>query len=645
MRTWLLAMLAPLAVQAAPVLTSPDGALSVSMALDETTALRYTVSRAGGDVLLPSRLGLRLDGLEWVDGLALKGCGPVTSGRERYALTGKKRRVDQPYRAVACRIVNSRGQVLRVEWRAFNDGVAFRYVVAEAVPLRKRFVEELTSFRFPAAARAWLQPMQVAQTGWKNTNPAYEEHYRRDIPVGEPSPSPAGWVFPALYRVGDATDPSATWVALTEAGMDGSFHASRLQTASEGGEYRLGQPMAAEVVTGGGRLADVAGPMTTPWRVIAAAPLPALMASTLGTDLAAPAVPFAADRIKPGPASWSWALLKDDGTVYDVQKRFIDYAADMRWPYTLIDADWDRKIGWERIQALIAHARSRQVGLWLWYNSSGAWNETEYSPKGALIDPAQRRAEFRKLADAGIKGLKIDFFAGDGQSVIRYYVDLLEDAARAGLLLNFHGATLPRGWNRTYPNLMTAEAVKGFEFATFEQADQDAVPAHLAMLPFARNLFDPMDFTPVVFGDIPKIKRATRNGFELALSVLLLSGVQHYAETPEGMAAVPEYVRAFLRGLPRQWDDVRFLAGEPGKSVALARRAGDRWVVAAINAEAEPRTLSLDLRFLAGRIGTLIGEGDGPRDFRTEALRGGGVQRITLPARGGFVASFEPGHP
>ncbi|MET0208485.1 MAG: glycoside hydrolase family 97 N-terminal domain-containing protein, partial [Burkholderiaceae bacterium] len=432
-----------------PILESPDRQIEVGLRIQDGE-LRYTVQRLGESVLLPSQLGLALEGAEWRNGLKLAGCGTVTSGRERYALIGKRSVVDEPYRAVTCRVMNARGQTLRIDWRAFDGGVAFRYQAADKAPVRKRFKEELTSFRFDAGARAWLQPMQVAQTGWMNTNPAYEEHYRRDIPVGEASPSPAGWVFPALFRSGPAT-----WIALTEAGMDGRFHASRLQSGFEGGEYRMGQPMAAEIFPGGGLLADVAGTLTTPWRVIALGPLPSLMASTLGTDLAAPAVKFPADRLKPGPASWSWALLKDDGTVYDVQQRFIDYAADMGWPYTLIDADWDRKIGWERIQTLAAYAKGKGVGLWLWYNSSGAWNKTEYTPKSALIDAGRRRAEFARLSKAGIRGLKIDFFGGDGQSMIRYYVDILNDAAAAGLLINFHGATLPRGWARTYPHLMT----------------------------------------------------------------------------------------------------------------------------------------------------------------------------------------------
>jgi hypothetical protein len=241
----------------------------------------------------------------------------------------------------------------------------------------------------------------------------------------------------------------------------------------------------------------------------------------------------------------------------------------------------------------------------------------------------------------GVAGVKIDFFGGDGQSMIQYYVDILKDARDAGLLVNFHGATLPRGWSRTWPNLMTTEAVRGLEYTTFTQADQDAVPRHAAMVPFTRNLFDPMDFTPMVFGDIPKIRRATRNGFELAESILFLSGIQHFAETPEGMATAPEYVKAFLQALPRSWDEVRFVAGYPGRQAVIARRSGKAWYLAGLNADDEDAALDLDLSFLGGRSAQLITDGAGEREFTQVQLAGGAHRQLTIKAHGGFVARFE----
>lgn len=616
----------------ANALSSPDGQLQVDVSVNAEQQLVYTVQRAGQPVLLVSRLGLVLEQGDYANGLKLVATLPVKAHREQYTLAaGKKSRVD--YRANEQRftVANAAGQQLTLTLRASNDGLALRYSVDGAG--RKTFKDELTSFAFAPDARAWLQPMSVAKTGWKRTNPSYEEHYQADIPVGTAAPSHAGWVFPALFRSG------ANWVALTEAGMDGRFHASRLASDSTGGVYRIGLPEASEVNTNGHLLADINGTLTTPWRVLAIGPLKTVMESTLGTDLAAPAVAFDKAKLLPGPASWSWALLKDDGTVFEVQKRFIDYAADMRWPYTLVDADWDRKIGDAKMKELADHAKAKGVGLLAWYNSSGAWNDTEYSPKGALLTKESRAKEFARMKAIGVKGLKVDFFGGDGASSIAYYVDLLKETAAAGLLLNFHGATLPRGWSRTYPNLLTVEAVKGFEFATFTQEDQDKVARHAAMLPFARNLFDPMDFTPVVFHDIPNIKRATRNGFELAQSVVFLSGIQHYAETPEGMATVPASVRQLLRELPRHWDEVRFLDGEPGRFVVLARRAGQQWFVAGLNADDTPREVKLDLGWLGNRQGQLITDGAGEREF-TQSQLAAPTASLTLAPHGGFVARF-----
>jgi hypothetical protein len=548
---------------------------------------------------------------------------------------GKKRDISYRANEQTFSVQNARQQKMDIVFRVSNDGVAFRYIVAEpSLPLKK-LVGERTSFALPTAAKAWLQPMSVAQTGWSNTNPSYEEHYQMEIPVGTRSPTQAGWVFPALFRAGAGT--SATWLAISEASMDGSYQASRLAADSTGGKYSIGTPMAAEVYTNGGLLAEVEGTLTTPWRLIALGSLATVTNSTLGTDLAAPAIAFDKQLIKPGHASWSWAILKDDGTVYEVQKQFIDYAADMHWDYTLIDADWDRKIGYDRVKELATYAAGKGIGILVWYNSSGPWNKTEYSPKSQLLTHEQRVKEFKRLREMGVKGVKIDFFSGDGQSMIAYYVAILRDAADAGLLVNFHGATPPRGWSRTFPNLMTVEAVKGFEFTTFEQADQDKMPSHAAMLPFARNLFDPMDFTPMVFGDIPNIKRASRNGFELATSVLYLSGIQHFAETPAGMATVPDYVKNFLRELPRSWDDSRLVDGYPGRYAVIARRAGDTWYIAGINATDADKALTLDLSFVGGKQGVIIEDGAGQREFSQRGIAAGKKVAVTMKPHGGFV--------
>ena len=617
-------------------LTSPDQHLAVQFSQAQDGSIHYQVSRDGQAIIKESQLGLELLNADFANHLSLKKSSSVKVINDDYEMmVGKKRKIHYQANEQTYRLENATGQILEVIFRVSNDGVAFRYRVPNTEKKLLTFKNEFTSFAFDTSAKAWMQPIAVAKTGWSNVNPSYEEHYLMDIPVGTPSPMPSGWAFPALFKTGD------TWVAISESNVTRNFHASRLQADSTNGIYKIGLPMPEEVFTGGGLLAQTTEDLLSPWRIMAIGNLPTLMESTLATDVADPAIPFDKKLIQPGHSAWSWAILKDDFTTFDVQKKFIDYAADMHWDYVLIDADWDKKIGYEKLKELVDYAATKNIGVNVWYNSSGDWNTTAYSPKSMLLTHDQRVKEFTRLRDIGVKGLKIDFFGGDGQSMIAYYIDILKDAADFGFLVNFHGATLPRGWQRTYPNLMTMEAIMGFEFTTFSQKDEDLVPSHAAMAPFARNLFDPMDFTPMVFGDIPNIKRVTRNGFELAESVLFISGIQHFAEIPEGMATVPDYVKAFLQELPRSWDDVKFVDGLPGKYVVIARKSGDTWYVAGINAEDTDKHLTLDLSFIGNKKGLLISDGETEREFTQGDITVGAVVTVTLKAKGGFVAVYK----
>jgi hypothetical protein len=493
----------------------------------------------------------------------------------------------------------------------------------------------VTSFHFLPGTRAWLQPMAVAKSGWEKTNPSYEEYYEKGIPVGTPSPTGAGWVYPALFRSGGA------WLLVSESSVGRTYCGTRLRSDSPDGEYTVGFADPRETVFGGPAQPESTLPWRTPWRVIVVGSLKTIAESMLGVDVAEPPAKGASAGSGPGKASWSWALLKDEHTVYDEQKRFIDYAADMGWRYTLIDSMWDTQIGEEKIRELVKYAAGKGVRILLWYNSAGDWNTAPLAPRSRLLTHEDRAREFRKLKEIGVAGLKIDFFGGDGQSVMNYYHDLLEDTAQYGFVVNFHGATLPRGWHRTYPHLMTMESVRGFEYVTFDQGNADQEPSHATMLPFTRNVFDPMDFTPVVLDRVPRIERRTTSAFELATSVVFTSGIQHYSEIPEGMAKAPDYVREFMKDVPSVWEDVKFIDGFPGKFVVLARRGSGRWYVAGINGEATAVRLSLDLSELAAPVrGTLIADGDaGNLSFRRESLNlaAGEKLDVPLPPYGGFV--------
>jgi len=619
---------------------SPDGRLAVDFELDAAGAPSYSINLEGRPVLRSSRLGVVRDDADFTRGLRCVDWGRPERVSDHYEILTAKRRVNdyQANRRVYA-LQTVAGQRMDVIFQVSNDGVAFRYFFPETAPAVRRILAEASSFHLLPGTRAWLQPMSVAKSGWSQVNPCYEEFYLKDVPTSTPSPTGAGWAYPALFRSGD------TWLVVSEGSLPRNYCGTRLRPEAPDDEYTVGFPDPREVFPGGPAAPESGLPWLTPWRLVALGSLKTIAESTLGTDLADKPAHAPKFTYRPGKASWSWALLKDGKTTYDVQKQFIDYAAEMGWRYCLIDALWDQQIGYDQVKDLADYARTKNVGLLLWYNSAGDWNTAPQTPRNLMLTHESRVREFTRLKAMGVAGLKIDFFGGDGQSMIAYYHDILDDAAPFGFLMNFHGATLPRGWQRTYPQLMSMEAVRGQEYITFEQANADEEPTHAAMLPFTRNLFDPMDFTPMVLDRIPNIQRRTTSAFELALSVLFISGIQHYAEVPSGMAGAPDYVQEFLRELPTIWDDTRFFDGEPGRFIVLARRGGKRWYVAGINAGAAGRKWELNLAELGPRLaGEAIFDGGGNLRFRREkvSLPADGRWTASLGANDGFVAVLSP---
>ena len=616
-------------------IASPDKRIVADVWLNEDGSPRYSITRGQTRVLQDSKLGLIREDADFSRGLQTLAVSAVEAVNDEYELLTSKRRLNA-YHANrrTLSLQTSAGQKMDIVFQVSNDGVAFRYHFPETSSRVHRVTEEVSSFNFLPETRTWLQPIAAAKTGFAETNPSYEETYDREGILGTPSPTGAGWVYPALFRSGE------TWMLISESALGRNYAGTRLRNEWRSTEYRVGFPDKLEHFYGGPVAPESTLPWTTPWRLIVVGDLKTIVESTLGMDLAdKPLGDAKVPAPGPGKASWSWPLLGDSNTSYETQKRFIDYAADMGWQYTLIDALWDTQIGDAKMKELVEYARGKGVSILAWYNSAGDWNSAPQTPRGLLLTSESRKREFQRMKAMGVVGLKVDFWPGDGQSAIAYYHDMLEESARAGLLMNFHGSTLPRGWHRTYPHLMTMEAVKGLEFITFDQKNAEDAPTHAAMLPFTRNVFDPMDFTPMVLDRINNIERRTSSAFELALSVLFTSGIQHYAEIPEGMAKAPPYVRDFLKAVPSVWDDVKFIDGFPGKYVVIARRSADTWYVAGINAEKEPRAVRLDLRSLSAQGGTLITDGSGANLSFTQAsidARSNDV-KLTIAPRGGFV--------
>ncbi len=613
-------------------LESPDKSLSVEIGLTKNQNAFYLVKKNNQIVIDTSLLGIiRKDG-DFFNRMKLSSVSNTTSVTDSYTmLHGKKKQIGYSAQQRSMLLQNAEKQKINIVFNLSNDGLAFKYEFPETSADLKYITEEKTNYNFPKSAKAWLQPMSKAKTGWEQTNPSYEENYQMGVSISAASPIGQGWVYPGLV------ESNSVWVAISETGLGKNYCATHLDYAGKPGALKVVFPQPEELFPDGALFPESQLPWSSPWRILAIGDLATVSNSTLGTDLAAKAITTDTDYIQPGIASWSWAILKDESVNYDTTRQFIDYASKMNWPYCLIDADWDRRIGIQKIKELVSYGKTKNVKLILWYNSAGSWNTVKYTPKDKLLTADSRNTEFKMLHEMGIAGVKIDFFGGDGQSMIAYYHDILESAAKHKILVNFHGATLPRGWHRTYPNLMTVEAIKGFEFITFFQEVADLAPGHCAVIPFTRNLFDPMDFTPMALDKIPNINRKTTSGFELALPTLFLSGIQHLAEIPEGMAKMPDYVIEYLKDIPTNWDESQLLAGYPGKDVVMARRKGETWFITGINGENQEKELAIDLSFIK-KSGFMIGDGNG--DLFEKSVVKPGKQTVKVKGNGGFVMKF-----
>jgi hypothetical protein len=620
-------------------MSSPGGNIRVVFNIDKTGTPSYTAFYLDTAVIIDSPLGVVRKDADFSRGLKMVSfTGPEEIDDNYTLLHGKKRDVSYHALRNTVHLKGISGERIDIIFQLSDDGFAFRYGFPGSSAEMKFIAEEKSSFCFAEGAYAWIQPRAASKSGWNQTNPSYEENYMMEVLLSTVVPDPNGYVFPALFRSGNC------WVNLTESWPDRNYCGSHLAKGEKANEVVIAFPESMEGYTGSAVYPQSHLPWLTPWRIVTMGNTPGVITeSTHGTDLALPAVEGDFSYVKPGRAAWSWALMKDRSVNFEVQKRFINYASEMGWEYCLIDVNWDKTIGWEKIAELAQLAETKNVGLILWYNSAGDWNTVTYHPKDRLLTHESRTEEFSRLESLGIRGIKVDFFGGDGQSMLDYYQDILEDAHRYRLVVNCHGSTMPRGLQRTWPNLVSMEAIRGFEFATFDQATADRVPLKAATLAFTRNAFDPMDFTPVCFTEYDNFRRITGNGAELALAVLFLSGVQHYAETPSGMATVPQYVKEMMAAIPVSWDETRFIDGYPGRYLVLARRSGNDWYIAGVNAMKEPVRLALSVPVPPGTKGKIITEGETGRSFSSSDTEAdaSGIVNAEIKPDGGFVMLFK----
>ncbi|HTV25889.1 MAG TPA: glycoside hydrolase family 97 catalytic domain-containing protein [Polyangiaceae bacterium] len=605
---------------------------SVALGKDE----RFTT------VLEASPLGVARGDADFIDGLSLANAGARTRIDETYSMVTGKRL--EPRNLAHQRILtfrNSGGALVELELRAYDDGFAFRYRFPEVDAMVRTMSREITGFHVPAGSRAWLLPYDPPG----KYAPAYESYWQHDVAAGTASPTEAGWCMPALFRT-----PSSHWALILDTNVGASYAAMHLEPRAEDGVYRIAFPEAGEANGLGGVNPSSSLPWVTPWRVVIAGADPGVIVnSTLATDLADPSIIADTSWIVPGRASWSWWSSDASPGDYRAQVDFVNLARDMTWEYTLVDAGWDTMANGGNYLDLTRYAASQQVGTLLWYNSGGPHNSVlDLVPRDRMYDAATRRAELQRISQAGVRGIKVDFFHGDGQAMMRLYADILRDTAEFHLLANFHGSTIQRGWQRTYPNLMSTESVRGAEWYKFDAGYAADAARRNTILVFTRNAVGSMDFTPVTFSDAAH-PHVTTFAHELALSIVFESGIQHFADRVAGYTSLPAGARAFLSSVPTTWHDTRYLEGSPGEYVVLARRNGERWYIGGIAGDGNARELQVDLSFLgAGRfLASVIADGKTDRTFSetTLALTRTDTLPIAMRGRGGFVVTLTPIRP
>ncbi|HUG55121.1 MAG TPA: glycoside hydrolase family 97 catalytic domain-containing protein, partial [Vicinamibacteria bacterium] len=508
---------------------SPDGRRAIVLALHADGRLAWRATLAGTAVLQDSPLGIRRADQSFTEGLRLAGASETTAVDERYETPHGKRRLHHARgRERTLSFTNAGGARLEVVLRAHDDGVAFRYRFPETDATLRTVTQEQTGFGVPAGSTGWLLPHHMPS----RYKPAYEDLFD-EVPAGTKAPEPAGWSFPALFKT-----PSGAWVLLTEAALDENYCGSRLAAEAPGGAYRLRFPDPGEGMGVGEVNPTSTLPWTMPWRVaIIADAATSILESDLVLDLSPPSRVEDVSWIRPGRASWSWWSESDSPKHAAALNRFVDLAADMGWEYSLVDANWNlMQTG--RIEDVLARAKEKGVGLLFWYNSGGPHNDVTEAPRDRMHRPDVRRAEFARLREWGVKGVKVDFWHSDKQDRIRQYRDVLSDAALFQLLVNFHGSTIPRGWEREFPHLVGMEGVFGAEQYKFSEEYGRRAAWHNTVLPFTRNVPGVMDYTPVTFTDL-KYPRRTTNAHELAQSVVFETAVQHLADSDKAYRALP----------------------------------------------------------------------------------------------------------
>ena len=648
-------MLMPLTIAAREAtIASPGGNIVVTIN-DEGGRLAYAVALDGQPALLPSPLGLTADFGDFTQGLHITKTGASQIDRQYTMRQVKQSHFHFTATQLDIDVENQKQERMTIQFVVSDKDVAFRYLLPRQKgdnPKSAIIRSEASAFRLPDGTTTFLTPQSDPMIGWERTKPSYEEEYTPDAPMTARSKYGHGYTFPCLFHL-----PSA-WVLISETGVTSQYCGAHLsdyqpiaQPVAEGSPfgYQIAYPMEGENNGFGSPYAAIALPGQTPWRTITmGTTLKPIVETTIQYDLVEPLYEPSQDYGS-GRYTWSWLIWQDNSINWDDQVAFIDLAAAMGFEYCLVDNWWDKNIGRERMAELSRYAQQKGVALMLWYNSNGFENDAPQTPRDCMNTTMARDREMAWLKSIGVKGIKVDFFGGDKQETMRLYEDILYDANRYGLQVIFHGCTMPRGWERMYPNYVSSEAVLASENVYFSDYHAQQEPFQLTMHPFCRNAGGTMDWGGIIMNKYlsrdnrSRHLRQTTNAFEMATGITNQAAVQCVAMQPNNLDELTDVELDFLHQLPTTWDETRFIDGYPGRYVVLARRHGEQWYVAGLNAEKKPLTLTLDLSFLGSQSVSLIKDyankngavaGTNRSDVK---LNKKGQLKVTMAPNGGFI--------
>jgi len=586
------------------------------------------LSYNGQEAIQVVDLGLTLSGADFSQNMTIAEVSEQQHISEQYAVRhGKRSLCKNEANARIITLANKENKQIGIELRAYNDGFCFRYILHNDDGQLLSFTEEHTAYHIAPNANRWLQKFVTS--------------YEGDFPLQQGAARQGSWNYPLL-----AEPAAGTFVLITEANINRNYCATHVSNEADKDCYRIAYPFQWEGNNQGSALpVSNATTWVSPWRVLIVGGLNDIVESTLVEDVSDATTMTDTEWVRSGSAAWIYWAYNHGTKDYQICRQYVDLAAEMGWEYVLFDWEWDAMTGGGNLEDAVRYALSKGIKPLIWYNSGGPHNTVTATPRDRFLTHENRVKELAWLKSLGFVGVKIDFFESDKQQIMQYYLDILDDCAEARMMVNFHGCTLPRGWSRTYPHLMSMEAVYGAEQYNNAARMTDIGSRLNCLLPYTRNVVGPMDYTPVAFTN-SQHPHVTTYAHELALSVAFESGIQHWADRPEGFLSLPIEARQHMMTVPTKWDDIRFIDGYPGTHFVVARRSGSVWYVAGLNGDKTSRNITVPLSFLSSgkyRM-TCLADGDEATRFSITHRKVSSADRldITCLPQGGFTLIFKP---